>query len=143
VASRLSFFLWSSIPDERLLALAERGQLTNPAILEREARRMLADPRAADSLVDDFAAQWLNLRRVGEVVVDPDRYPNYDESLLQAFKRETEMFVSSTLREDRSVAGLLNADYTFVNERLARHYGDRSAGVCAGEFRRHWWMADG
>src|SRR5476649_2588489 len=134
VASRLSFFLWSSIPDERLLALAERGQLTNPAILEREARRMLADPPAADSLVDDFAAQWLNLRRVGEVVVDPDRYPNYDESLLQAFKRETEMFVASTLREDRSVASLLNADYTFVNERLARHYG--IPGIYGSRFRR-------
>jgi mono/diheme cytochrome c family protein len=134
VASRLSFFLWSSTPDERLLALAERGQLTHPAILEREARRMLADPRATDSLVDDFAAQWLNLRRVGEVVVDPDRYPNYDESLLQAFKRETEMFVASTLREDRSVASLLNADYTFVNERLARHYG--IPGIYGSRFRR-------
>ena len=96
VASRLSFFLWSSIPDERLLDLAERGQLTNPATLEKEVRRMLADPRATDALVDDFAAQWLNLRRVEEVVVDPDRYPNYDESLLQAFKQETEMFVAST-----------------------------------------------
>jgi hypothetical protein len=134
VASRLSFFLWSSIPDERLLALAERGQLTNPAMLEKEARRMLADPRATEALVDDFAAQWLNLRRVGEVVVDPDRYPNYDESLLQAFKRETELFVGSTLREDRSVAELLNADYTFVNERLARHYG--IPGIYGSRFRR-------
>jgi hypothetical protein len=134
VASRLSFFLWSSIPDERLLALAERGQLTNPANLEKEARRMLADPRSTDALVDDFAAQWLNLRRVGEVVVDPDRYPNYDESLLQAFKRETELFVDSTLREDRSVADLLNADYTFVNERLARHYG--IPGIYGSRFRR-------
>jgi mono/diheme cytochrome c family protein len=134
VASRLSFFLWSSIPDERLLTLAERGQLLNPAILEKETRRMLADPRATDSLVDNFAAQWLNLRRVGEVVVDPDRYPNYDESLLQAFKRETELFVASTLREDRSVADLLNADYTFVNERLARHYG--IPGIYGSRFRR-------
>ncbi|HXB71981.1 MAG TPA: DUF1592 domain-containing protein [Candidatus Acidoferrales bacterium] len=134
VASRLSFFLWSSIPDERLLALAERGQLTDPAVLEKEARRMLADPRATDALVDDFAAQWLNLRRVGEVVVDPDRYPNYDESLLQAFKLETEMFVASTLREDRSVATLLSADYTFVNERLARHYG--IPGIYGSRFRR-------
>ena len=123
VASRLSFFLWSSIPDERLLASAERGQLTNPAILVSEVRRMLADPRATDALVDDFAAQWLNLRRVAEVVVDPDRYPNYDLSLLQAFQRETELFVGSTIREDRSVVDLLSADYTFVNERLARHYG--------------------
>jgi Protein of unknown function (DUF1592). len=77
----------------------------------------------ADTLVDDFAAQWLNLRRVEEVVVDQDRYPNYDLSLLQAFQRETELFVGSTIREDRSVVELLNADYTFVNERLARHYG--------------------
>ena len=95
---------------------------------------MLADPRSTDALVDDFAAQWLNLRRVGEVVVDPDRYPNYDESLLQAFKRETELFVGSTLREDRSVVDLLNADYTFVNERLARHYG--IPGIYGSRFRR-------
>jgi Protein of unknown function (DUF1592)/Protein of unknown function (DUF1588)/Protein of unknown function (DUF1585)/Protein of unknown function (DUF1587)/Protein of unknown function (DUF1595)/Planctomycete cytochrome C len=134
VASRLSFFLWSSIPDDRLLNLAERGQLTNPQILEKEARRMLADPRAGDALVNNFAAQWLNLRRVAEVVVDPDRYPNYDESLLQAFKTETEMFVASTLREDRSVDDLLNADYTFVNERLARHYG--IPGIYGSRFRR-------
>jgi mono/diheme cytochrome c family protein len=134
IASRLSFFLWSSIPDERLLGLAERGQLANPATLRREARRMLADPRAVRALVDNFAAQWLNLRRVQEVVVDPDRYPNYDLSLLQAFQRETELFVGSTLREDRSVAELLNADYTFVNERLARHYG--IPGVYGSRFRR-------
>src|SRR5438093_13233773 len=84
---------------------------------------MLADPRAVDALVDNFAAQWLNLRRVEDVVVDPNRYPNYDQSLLQAVQRETELFVGSTIREDRSVVDLLNADYTFVNERLARHYG--------------------
>ena len=134
VASRLSFFLWSSIPDARLLALAERGQLTNPPILEQQVRRMLADPRSTDALVNDFAAQWLNLRRVGEVVVDPDRYPNYDESLLQAFQQETEMFVASTLREDRSVVDLLDANYTFVNERLARHYG--IPGIYGSRFRR-------
>jgi len=122
VASRLSFFLWSSIPDEPLLDLAEKGQLTRPAVLDQQVRRMLADPRAVDSLVDNFAAQWLNLRRVGEVVVHPDLYPNYDESLLEAFKTETEMFVASTITEDRSVHDLLRADYTFVNERLARHY---------------------
>ena len=123
VASRLSFFLWSSIPDDRLLSLAERGQLTSPLVLEKETRRMLADPRAIDALVGSFAAQWLNLRRVEEVVVDPERYPNYDLSLLQAFQRETELFVGSTIREDRGVAELLSARYTFVNERLARHYG--------------------
>ena len=134
VASRLSFFLWSSIPDERLLSLAERGRLTNPLILEQQVRRMLADPRSTDALVNNFAAQWLNLRRVGEVTVDPDRYPNYDGSLLQAFQRETEMFVASTLREDRSVVDLLNANYTFVNERLARHYG--IPGIYGSRFRR-------
>jgi hypothetical protein len=134
VASRLSFFLWSSIPDERLLGLAEREKLTNPVTLEREVRRMLADPRAIDTLVNDFAAQWLNLRRVDEVVVDPDRYPNYDESLLEAFKRETELFVADALEADRSVAELLNADYTFVNERLARHYG--IPGIYGSRFRR-------
>ena len=134
VASRLSFFLWSSIPDDRLLTLAERGTLTNPSTLEQEVRRMLADPRATEALVDNFAAQWLNLRRVEEVVVDPDRYPNYDLSLLQAFQQETELFVGSTIREDRSVVDLLNADYTFVNERLARHYG--IAGIYGSRFRR-------
>jgi len=134
VASRLSFFLWSSIPDDRLLGLAERGQLTNPAILEKEVRRMLADARAADALVNDFAAQWLNLRRVDEVVVDPERYPHYDLSLMQAFQRETELFVGSTIRDDRSVVDLLDANYTFVNERLARHYG--IPGIYGSGFRR-------
>jgi mono/diheme cytochrome c family protein len=134
VASRLSFFLWSSIPDERLLEVAESGRLTTSPTLEREVRRMLADPRAATALVDGFAAQWLNLRRVGEVVVDPDRYPTYDDSLLQAFQSETELFVASTLREDRSVRDLLEANYTFVNERLARHYG--IPGIYGSRFRR-------
>ncbi|HEU4690781.1 MAG TPA: DUF1592 domain-containing protein [Vicinamibacterales bacterium] len=134
VASRLSFFLWSSVPDERLLDLADSKQLTRPATLEREVRRMLADARATSALVDGFAAQWLNLRRIGEVVVDPDRYPTYDESLLQAFERETELFIESTLREDRSVVELLNANYTFVNERLARHYG--IPGIYGSRFRR-------
>jgi len=134
LASRLSFFLWSSIPDDHLLTLAEHKELSNPQTLEKEARRMLADPRAIDALVNDFAAQWLNLRQVEDVVVDPTKYPNYDESLLQAFQQETEMFVGSTLREDRAVADLLNADYTFVNERLARHYA--IPGVYGSRFRR-------
>jgi mono/diheme cytochrome c family protein len=134
IASRLSFFLWSSVPDDRLLTLAERGQLTKPAVLEQEVRRMLADPRAVDALVGNFTAQWLNLRRVEEVVVDPERYPNYDLSLLQAFQRETELFVGSTIREDRGVANLLDADYTFVNERLARHYG--IPNIYGSRFRR-------
>jgi len=134
VASQLSFFLWGSIPDERLLDAAERRQLTTPAVLEQEVRRMLADPRATASLVDDFAAQWLNLRRVDEVVVHPDIYPSFDDSLLEAFKQETELFVGSTLREDRSVLDLLRANYTFVNERLARHYG--IPGIYGSRFRR-------
>ncbi|HSU89657.1 MAG TPA: DUF1592 domain-containing protein, partial [Terriglobia bacterium] len=134
IASRLSFFIWSSIPDEHLLDLAERGQLSNPPVLEKEVRRMLGDPKMTGSLVNNFGAQWLNLRRVEESVVDPERYPNYDESLLQAFQRETELFVGSTIQEDRSVADLLNADYTFVNERLARHYG--IPGIYGNRFRR-------
>ena len=134
LASRLSFFLWSSIPDDRLLTLAERGQLSNPQTLEKETRRMLADPRSTDALVNDFAAQWLNLRLVEDVVVDPDKYPNYDLSLLQGFEQETRLFVGSTLREDRSVGDLLSADYTFVNERLARHYG--IPGIYGTRFRK-------
>jgi hypothetical protein len=95
---------------------------------------MLADARATSALIDGFAAQWLNLRRLSEVVVDPDRYPTYDDSLLEAFERETELFIESTLREDRSVVELLNANYTFVNERLARHYG--IPGIYGSRFRR-------
>ena len=95
---------------------------------------MLADARAVDALVNDFAAQWLNLRRVDEVVVDPERYPNYDLSLMQALRQETELFVGSTIRDDRSIIDLLDANYTFVNERLARHYG--IPGVYGSRFRR-------
>ena len=134
LASRLSFFLWSSVPDDELLALAEQGALSDPAVLERQARRMLADPRATHALVDDFTAQWLNLRRVAEVVVDPIIYPNYDETLLEAFRDETESFVAGTLRGDRSVHELLDADYTFVNERLAQHYG--IPGIYGSRLRR-------
>ena len=134
LASRLSFFLWSSIPDERLLALAERGELSDPSTLEAETRRLLADPRATETLVNDFAAQWLNLRRVGEVVVDPRQYPTYDETLLEAFVEEVERFVASTIAEDQSVRVLLDSDYTFANERLARHYGIK--GVYGSRFRR-------
>ncbi len=134
LASRLSFFLWSSIPDEPLLTLAEKGELKNPATLEKEVKRMLADARATDSLVNDFAAQWLNLRRVEEVVVDPVRYPLYDESLLQGFQKETELFVASTIKEDRNVKDLIDADYTFLNERVAREYG--IPGIYGTRFRR-------
>jgi mono/diheme cytochrome c family protein len=134
LASRLSFFLWNSIPDEPLLGAAERGQLSKPAILEQQVRRMLADSRATRALVDNFAGQWLNLRRVREVIVDPDIYPDFDESLLQAFEEETRLFLTSTLHEDRSILDLLRANYTFVNERLARHYG--IPGIYGSRFRR-------
>jgi Protein of unknown function (DUF1592)/Protein of unknown function (DUF1588)/Protein of unknown function (DUF1585)/Protein of unknown function (DUF1587)/Protein of unknown function (DUF1595) len=134
VASRVSFFLWNSIPDERLLDLADRGQLGKPDVLEQQVRRMLADARATSALVDNFGAQWLNLRRVREVIVHPDFYPAFDESLLEAFEQETKMFLASTLKEDRSVLDLLRANYTFVNERLARHYG--IPGIYGSRFRR-------
>ena len=120
LASRLSFFLWSSIPDDTLLELAERGRLKEPAVLERQVRRMLADDRAS-SLVTSFAAQWLHLRNVDSVTPDLERFPYFDENLRVAFRTETELFFESTLREDRSVLDLLAADYTFLNERLAHH----------------------
>jgi mono/diheme cytochrome c family protein len=134
LASRLSFFLWSSVPDDALLRAAERGELSKPATLEQQVRRMLADPRANMALVDDFASQWLNLRRVDEVVAHPDFYPDFDDNLLAAFSQETRLFIDSTLRGDRSVSDLLRADYTFVNERLARHY--KIPGVYGTRFRR-------
>jgi hypothetical protein len=123
LASRLSFFLWSSMPDEELLALAEQGHLTDTAVLEQQVRRMLADPRAHAALVEGFASQWLNLRLLPEKLADPDRYPDFDDSLLEAFRLETELFVEHALREDRPVPELLSADYTYANERLARFYG--------------------
>ena len=123
VASRLSFFLWSSIPDESLLELAEERQLTDPDVLEKQVRRMLADPRATEALVEGFAAQWLNLRLLPEKLADPVKYPDFDESLLDAFQQETEMFIADNIRADRSILDLLSADYTYANERLARFYG--------------------
>ncbi len=123
LASRLSFFLWSSIPDEELLSLATRRQLKAPASLERQVRRLLADPRAKRALVDNFAGQWLELRNVREHTPDPDIFDTFDENLREAFRKETELFIESQLADDRSVVDLLSADYTFVNERLARHYG--------------------
>ena len=133
VAARLAFFLWGSIPDEPLLDAAEQGALTEPAVLEAQVRRMLADPRAR-SLVDDFAMQWLHLRNLEDVTGDPVPFPDFDDNLVEAFRQETTLFLASTLREDRSVLDLLDADYTFVNERLARHYG--IPGVYGSRFRR-------
>jgi hypothetical protein len=122
LASRLSFFLWSSIPDDELLDVATRGRLRDPGVLEQQVRRMLADWRS-EALIKNFAAQWLFLRNVPALSPDLDLFPDFDESLRQALQRETELFVDSVLREDRGVLDLLTADYTFVNERLARHYG--------------------
>jgi hypothetical protein len=133
LASRLSFFLWSSIPDDQLLDVATRGQLSTPAILEQQVRRMLRDARSR-SLVTNFAGQWLWLRNLQAAAPNPDIFPEWDDSLRQAFRTETELFLESTIREDRRVLDLLNADYTFVNERLARHYG--IPNVYGSHFRR-------
>ncbi len=133
LASRLSFFLWSSIPDDELLAEASAGTLKNPAVLEKQTRRMLADPKAR-ALVGNFAGQWLHLRNVRNVQPHADDFPDFDDNLRRAFQRETELLFESVMREDRSVIDLLRADYTFVNERLARHYG--IANVYGSQFRR-------
>ena len=132
-ASRLSFFLWSSIPDDELRDLAAAGRLEDPAVLEAQVRRMLRHPRAS-ALVDNFASQWLSLRGLQSSGPNPDLFPEFDENLRDAFRRETELFVGSQLQEDRSLADLLSADYTFVNERLARHYG--IPNVYGSHFRR-------
>jgi uncharacterized protein DUF1592/uncharacterized protein DUF1588/uncharacterized protein DUF1585/uncharacterized protein DUF1587/uncharacterized protein DUF1595 len=133
LASRLSFFLWSSVPDDELLDLATRGKLSNAAVLDAQVRRMLADKRS-QALVRNFAAQWLYLRNVPTLSPDLDVFPDFDESLRQAFQMETELFFESILREDRGVLELLTADYAFLNERLARHYG--VPNVKGSHFRR-------
>jgi hypothetical protein len=133
VASRLSFFLWSSIPDDQLLELASQNKLHEPAVLEQQVRRMLADSRSG-TLIADFAEQWLFLRNLKSSAPNLDTFPDFDDNLRQAMKQETELFFSSIVREDRNVLGLLNGDYTFVNERLARHYG--IPGVYGSQFRR-------
>src|SRR5262249_20957684 len=123
LASRLSFFLWSSIPDEQLLDLAQRGKLHEPAVLEQQTRRMLLDPRSK-ALMTNFAGQWLFVRSLKSMPVpDQEIYPFFDENLRDAFQKEMELFLDANLREDRSVLDLLRADFTYVNERLARHYG--------------------
>ena len=122
LASRLSFFIWSSIPDEELLDAAAAGRLKDPKVLEQQVRRMLADPRS-ESLVTNFAAQWLYLRDIAAKQPDEILFADFDETLRTAMQRETELFISSVFRENRSVLDLLRANYTFLNERLARHYG--------------------
>jgi hypothetical protein len=133
LASRISFFLWSSVPDDELLAAAERGTLKDPAVLAQQVRRMVRDPRSK-SLVTNFASQWLYLRNLRSVKPDSGLFTEFDSSLRDAFRQETELFVESTLREDQSVLRMLDADYTFLNERLARHYG--IPDVHGSHFRR-------
>ena len=134
LASRLSFFLWSSIPDQTLLNLAAAGRLRQPGVLAAQVKRMIADERA-DALVSNFTGQWLQLRNL-ESKVAPDllMFPDFDDNIRKAFRRETEMFFGYILRENRSALELLSADYTFVNERLAKHYG--IPGVYGTRFRQ-------
>jgi hypothetical protein len=133
LASRLSFFLWSSVPDEELLALAERGELDDPRVIEQQVERMLRDRRAR-SLVTNFAQQWLDIRGVRDIVPDPVLFPEYNPDLGLAFSRELELFLASVLLEDRSVLELLRAKHTYLNERLALHYG--VPAVRGASFRR-------
>jgi cytochrome c551/c552 len=133
LASRLSFFLWSSIPDDELMSVAIQGKLHDPAVLERQTRRMLADERSS-ALATNFADQWLYLRELKSSNPDGREFPDFDDNLRQAFQRETEMLFESVQHEDRSVLALLDADYTFVNERLAKHYG--IPNVYGPDFRR-------
>ena len=133
MASRLSFFLWSTIPDDELVNVAAQGKLREPAVLDKQVRRMLADPRSK-ALVNNFAAQWLFLRNLQSFVPDSDEFPNWDDNLRQAMRQETSLFFESIMREDRNVLDLLTANYTYVNERLARHYG--IPNVYGSQFRR-------
>jgi mono/diheme cytochrome c family protein len=133
LASRLSFFLWSSIPDDELLTLAERGKLHDPEVLQQQVQRMVGDARSRE-LVNNFAGQWLSLRNLRNISPDPKVFPDFDDNLREALREESELFFESMLREDRSVLDLLAADYTFLNERLARHYG--IADVFGSHFRR-------
>jgi hypothetical protein len=133
LASRLSFFLWSAPPDDTLLTLAEKGELSRTAILEREVRRMLADPRA-EALTTNFAGQWLHLRNLAAASPDARLFPDFDDNLRRAFRRETELLFESVVREDLAVTTLLDAKYTFLNERLAKHYG--VPGIYGDHFRR-------
>jgi mono/diheme cytochrome c family protein len=133
IASRLSFFLWSSIPDDELLLLAEQGRLREPAVMQQQIVRLLDDPRS-EAFIRNFGGQWLQLRNLETLTPDPDVFPNFDDSLRQSFRQETELFFESILRENRSILDLLEADYTFLNQRLAEHYGIR--GVYGSQFRR-------
>jgi cytochrome c553 len=133
LASRLSFFLWSSIPDDELLDLADRGRLQDPAVLSQQVNRMLADPRSR-ALVDNFAGQWLYLRNLAQVRPDPDEFPEFDTSLRLSFQRETELFFADVLRSNRPITDLLDARFTFINQRLAEYYGIPE--IYGAQFRR-------
>jgi mono/diheme cytochrome c family protein len=133
LASRMSFFLWSSMPDDELLTLAEHGKLHEPATLDKQVRRMMADPKSA-ALIENFAGQWLNLRALATAAPNPSIYPDFDDNLRGAFRREVELLFDAIVHEDRSALDLLNADYTFVDERLAKHYG--IPNVYGSHFRR-------
>ena len=133
LASRLSFFLWSSIPDDTLIDLAEGERLRDPGVLEAQVGRMLADPRA-DTLTTSFADQWLYLRNLETVAPNLRQFPDFDDNLRTAFRQETHLLFGSVVEEDRNVLDLLRADYTFLNERLARHYG--IPGVYGTNMRR-------
>ena len=133
LASRISFFLWSSIPDDELLELAVEGRLKDPAVVERQVRRMLADPRS-EALAKNFAGQWLRLRNISGALPSDVLFPDFGESLREDFVRETELFFDSVIRADRPITELLTADYTFLNERLAKHY--EISGVYGSDFRR-------
>ena len=133
LASRLSFFLWSSIPDDTLINLAAQNKLHEPAVLEAQVKRMLMDPKS-DQMVVNFAGQWLNLRGMASVFPIPGIFPDWDDNLRAALRKETELFVGSIVHEDRNVMDLLDANYTFLNERLAKHYG--IPGVYGSNFRR-------
>jgi hypothetical protein len=133
LATRLSFFLWSSVPDDELLTLAERGALREPDALRAQVRRMLADPKAW-ALTENFASQWLHLRNLDNINPNSDEFPDFDNNLRQGFKRETELFFASIVSEDRGLIDLMTADYTFVDERLAKHYG--IPNVYGSQFRR-------
>ncbi len=133
LASRMSFFLWSSLPDEELLSLAERSALREPGVLEQQVERMMADPRA-DAFIKNFVGQWLYLRNLGGIYPDPAGFPEFDENLRAAFQQETELFIDDQIRSDRSLLELLSADYTFVNERLAKHYD--IPGIYGSRYRK-------
>jgi mono/diheme cytochrome c family protein len=133
LASRLSFFIWSSGPDDELLGIAEQKKLHDPKVLEAQVRRMLTDPKAS-AFVENFAGQWLHLRNLENINPNSDLFPDFDNDLRQAFRREAELFFASILKEDRSILDLMTGDYTFVNERLARHYG--IPNIYGSNFRR-------